>query len=452
MGIMKKIHGRWKSNRIKNDSLKRLIIIIVKTGFNEVFISIVLVIILIILLKLLGHRSSSELFSELIDLSVFSTAIIAAIITMLSSAIKKHLYNYVEDNIKLLSDYSELIQIYKCEQLEDVGDINDRSGVLTREEYSETVIPIVSCAELDDNISIVIEDDSKFIYQLPDLVKQHFIDLLSSHKTSNVFNNLNVRVNDWKLLDNRFVIKTGRTHYLSSMVTNRAMDYDLGSGLTIRKAFSSGNKLTPLCDSNLSNHLGFNGMVVSSDGMCPLVYRGDDVSIGKRTYGNSVGASLKTKYALEEGLFTLEGLIKAIKYEIKDELAIELDDIGDIHFLNAYRELVEGGKPQLFFFVEINREYIEIDKRFKETLTTDNSSMLRDGKDLVWVSCDDIRDNMAFFADYITADIWQCNKGKSKKQRTSISMLPSASGCMLFFHKFLVKQSEQKKVGINEND
>lgn len=67
-------------------------------------------------------------------------------------------------------------------------------------------------------------------------------------------------------------------------------------------------------ESPFSNHLGFNGIVRTADNKIIFVKRSDKVSIGKGTLGNSIGASLKTEYALDNnGEFTQEGLIQAIK-------------------------------------------------------------------------------------------------------------------------------------------
>ena len=124
----------------------------------------------------------------------------------------------------------------------------------------------------------------------------------------------------------------------------------------------------PLSKSSLSNHLGFNGFIISSDGMIPFVKRNSIVSIGKRTYGDSIGASLKAKYGLDsQGRFTLAGLQNSILKEIKDELKIGATDIEfsvEKNMIAAYRDLVEGGKPQFLFAAKVNRTHNEITQEF----------------------------------------------------------------------------------------
>ncbi len=312
---------------------------------------------------------------------------------------------------------------------------------------SDPIIPIVCCAEFSEAPEIIIHDEKDSYYELPNFVEQNFSTLISAHRSSKIYNNLNVRVRDWKISDNKLEIQTERTFYLSSMATNRAMDFKLEGGLTIRKVFGRGSKLVPLSESRLSNHLGVNGMIESLDGMCPLVYRKKNVSIGKGTYGNSVGASLKTKYALTDGLFTKEGLFNAIRKEIVDELGIEEKLIGEIKIINAYREIVEGGKPQLFFYVRINRNYEDIQKEFMNYQMAkhgnDEAKMQRDGNALVWVKADDIRDHMLFYADHVTSDVVSFKAGKPVKSRHNMAMLPSTSGCMLFLQRYFAGREKK---------
>ena len=74
----------------------------------------------------------------------------------------------------------------------------------------------------------------------------------------------------------------------------------------------------------LSNHIGFNGFIESSDCYIGFIYRGKDVSIGKATWATSIGASLKAKYALDQHFtFSVERLYKGILSEIEDELKIK---------------------------------------------------------------------------------------------------------------------------------
>lgn len=239
---------------------------------------------------------------ELIDLTTFSSVIIAALISSLVMIVGNWLYNIVEDSMKLTQDYDELINRYKMEDM-----ITVKNG--------EDVIhfPVVKVADLY-NKNIYIDDNSESIYELPPLIVENYFTLFRSHKTSEIYNNPNIRVNNWVEQKNGdFIIYTGRTTYFNSLVTNRSMDYVIDKNLSIREIFECGPYLTSLSKSLLSNHLGFNGLVESSDGYFVFIDRGKNVSIGKDTLGTSIGASLKLKYALNKNMmFDSDGLKKSI--------------------------------------------------------------------------------------------------------------------------------------------
>lgn len=155
---------------------------------------------------------------------------------------------------------------------------------------------------------------------MPESVKENFDEIIAAHDTSSTYNRFMIRVDDWKVLPGVFSLKTSRTSYYNSLATNRAIDYKWKNGMSVRNLFEYGPFINSLSDSQLSNHLGYNGFVESSDGYIVFIKRSKAVSIGKGTYGDSVGASLKTEYALNDNkVFCKEGLRKAIIAEIEKE-------------------------------------------------------------------------------------------------------------------------------------
>ena len=256
-------------------------------------------------------------------------------------------------------------------------------------------------------------------------------------------------MNDWYLNGDLFTIKTGRTSYYSSLVTNRAMDYEIEKGITVRQLYECGPFIHPLSMSALSNHIGFNGFVESSDGYIGFIYRGRDVSIGKATWATSIGASLKTKYALDQQLtFSVCGLYRGILKEIKDELKINSSNLLRIGtqfkklvIISAYRDLIEGGKPQLLFYAKcklpkkkitelFNHGNSDAKKRAKKVTSTKNRKeieMETDGKIIKWISVDYIMNSICIYPDGIIYD------GKK------LTMMPSASASVQMLKDYLIK-------------
>ena len=397
---------------------KKALNFIFKTQFLEVAICAIAIFVLV----KLGFVKNSQI----IDPTIFSTVIIASLVLIVVNFIRKCIYNKLEDYLKLEQNYPSLIKKYSKNKLV---------------KFDNNIIPVVKvCGLLGKRI--VVEDHKESFYNVPKMVAENYEELIGAHLTSKVYNNNMIKVNSWRDEGDCFKIVTERTTYFDSLVTNRVMDYKFHGNLSVRELYESGPYLRDLEESALSNHLGFNGMIESSDGYFPLVLRKKDVSIGKKTYGNSIGASLKIKYALEsaESSFEESGIYNSIANEIKDEMGIEEDVKPEI--ICAYRDLVEGGKPQLFFYYKSKLTRDEITEKFsykgikKKPLSRVVSknqklevAMLKDGNKLEWITKEDLMKNTEVFADYVNTVV----DGKSR----SLKMMPSASACMVFLIDYL---------------
>lgn len=242
----------------------------------------------VITLGILGWTIMSKKdVADVVDISAFSAVVLEGALIAVVSLLRNKILNYTEDPNKLTTDYQALLKRYSSEQ----------NFVWKRNNSAIAVIPVVHTAWLY-NTEIEIIDHPEKEYELPDIVEKHFKELFAAHLTSKIYNNINIRIDDWYLDDKncKFKIFSGRTSYYKSLVTNRTMDYELEKGISIRELLECGPIVHPLKYSLLSNHLGVNGFVESSDGKIMFVYRKNNVSIGKRTYSNSIGASIKTKY------------------------------------------------------------------------------------------------------------------------------------------------------------
>ena len=252
--------------------------------------------------------------------------------------------------------------------------------------------PIIFECDLRDKV--IKFADSQNMYEVPDFISQNASQLMQAHSTSTLYNNLNIRVKNWHTAGNVFKIETERTTYYKSLLTNRCMDFELQKNLTVREILEYGPFLSPLSESKLSNHLGFNAFVKTSDNWIPLTLRKADLTDGKKTYGLSVQASVKTKYALNANheIKEQDQLLYSMKKEIKDELGVPEKEIcnAEQYIYAAYRDIREGGKPQLFAFFNLNISKKKLSDCFNENIkknkTKDNS--LFDGKKIVWLKAE----------------------------------------------------------------
>ena len=314
-----------------------------------------------------------------------------------------------EDSLKLTQNYDNLVKKYSQEvslltYINTEDSLENTIPTLISLTGKTAVFPITIDCRLHDK-TIEVYDFSNKTYQLPQIVVENEDTLFLAHSKSTVYDGTNIRVDRWGIDENGiFMIETSRTTYFNSLLTNRAIDFKLPQGITLRNELF--DRVYDLEESTLSNHLGFNGWVRSSDGYYAFTKRGKKLSIGKNTYGNSVNASMKASYALmnddtsQGKSLTVEGIYKSILMEIQDEMKIAPSNLEEKPtFLATYRDLVEGGKPQLLFHIQCGMTKDEINNNFyKELGSHDEEEMIVDGREFMWIH-ESMLENL-----YITAD------------------------------------------------
>ena len=276
------------------------------------------------------------------------------------------------------------------------------------------------------------ENETRVRYELPAQVAEKSDIIMSAHGHSKVYNNRNIRLDNLKQEGNRITLSYSMTMYFDSLITNRAMDYDWGNGKTIREVYEPGPFLSSLEESKLSNHLGFNGFVETSDKKFIFVMRYGRISIGKRTLANSIGASMKTAYCLDDRRkFTPKGLEKAIRGEIKDELKIPIREDDDLckEIFAFYRDVVEGGKPQFLFYYQTKLSAEEVEKMFKAAVKEDKKkkrgTFLTDGKKLIFIPREEL------------AELELMPGSLKRKSGKRYRMMPSAVASVEMLKEFL---------------
>ncbi len=372
------------------------------------------------------YSNNSNNNDTLIDSKQFSSIAISVIIAWSVLLIKSFLIGYLEDPLKLTEDYEGLVQKFKGDWLE-----NDK-----KERF-----PVIKDADLFQKMWIII-DHPYWHYKLPDEIHGYEPELMAAHKQKNNYNHLAIRVYKWEWDSNKqiFNIYTGRTTYYNSLLTNRAMDYKLTNGYSIRDILSLGPGIPDLENSKLSNQIGVNGFLVSSDDYVCLVLRRSDLAIGKRTYGTSISGDIHTRYemGINNKLKVDEnGVLKSIQKTYITELRLregnkkddELLAIGEIKVLAAYRDIVEGNKPQFLTFVKSKKTKEYINKIFEGNRNQPASKGERsDGDKLVWI----------YMGNLMCGTVC-IHPTKIKDGKKEYVMVPSASGALLMFAKWADK-------------
>lgn len=405
--------------------------------FTETVIEVLFMLIILAAIFLTLDLNGQNFFSK-IDVTVFLAVVVAFIVNMIKTSVSKFIRKKIEDNNKLSDDYKYLIKQYPCEKKlithKNTIKIHPVLYKKTLKGYKNDVIKFpVILERILYNTNFEIKD-SQEQYVLPERIKENYEKIMQAHEFSDVYNQLNVRLNDYSYDEqsNKLTLITSRTTYFDSLVTNRAMDYKWGSKSSNREIYDFGPFVNTLKQSKLSNHLGFNGFVETADKKIIFVNRSNNVSIGKGTLGNSIGASLKTMYALDEEMrFTEKGLVESMVKEIFDELKLQEEDFqfSTKNIIAIYRDLVEGGKPQLLFYAKTNKTSQQVNEEFLIATKTKEKAYLQtklamDGNELIFIDRDKLNDI------FITPEMIIYN-GKS------YLTMPSASAAIVILMNYL---------------
>lgn len=351
-------------------------------------------------------------FADLIEVDMLVSVVVAFLLTSLAATITRMFVGCLEDVTKLTDEYDKLVKMYEantemllCRNSVDSYNKKGRKTACRRVKSDlpgDTYRIPVGDVVLLRGREVVIDDDPDDWYSPPNFCRTHYSELLNAHDFSNTYNQTTLRVKNFKEENGKVHISFSRSTYYDALVSNRAIDFKIG-GLCVRDVCAQGPFLTTLEDSLLSNHMGFNGMVETADGKFVFVKRHKRVSIGKNTMQCSVAASLKAKYALnKEGRLTKEGIARAIMMEIEDELALSKTEkynqkkseiFGDFSFENNvlyfYRDLLEGGKPQLMFYAKLNILSSDLEKAYRKE--NRKSPLQKDGNTIRCVDINELR-------------------------------------------------------------
>lgn len=202
--------------------------------YNEfsAIIAMIIMILIIVWSKYTGKRI------ELIDWTIFATLVATLLLKIIAGGIKSRILNWLEDSAKLTENYGDLSSKYKNKQItyDNSKASKDNQRLIDRLKMDKQVtIPVICDYKLEGYDVIVI--DSKKDYELPEIIKEHFDEIIEAHSTFDIYNQLNVRVDNWKVREGKFIIETSRTSYYNSLVTNRAMDFKWKNKVSIRDLF-----------------------------------------------------------------------------------------------------------------------------------------------------------------------------------------------------------------------
>jgi hypothetical protein len=231
------------------------------------------------------------------------------------------------------------------------------------------------------NTSLSFHDDPVSQEKMDDNIIANAPFLIGAHNFSKISNNKTIRLDDVDYDEKSKVLNlsTSRTSYYHMLISNRCMDYEFNNGITLRNMFEYGSTVSPLEKSKLSNQIGINGLIFSSDGWVLIEKRGRNKSTWKNEFGQPLSLSMKenklginkTSSKIKPGEESAESAIRNIISDSIERgygLTMDKDYSFDIkhNFLGVVRDLLEGGKPNLYFSIVANLKAAELQRHLNK--------------------------------------------------------------------------------------
>lgn len=299
---------------------------------------------------------------------------------------------------------------YKLRE-EDISDYFDRHRL--------RISGVDVFANVNGDTSVIFRD-TDVMRELPGFVRENAAALLAAHSGSSTSNNVTIRLKKagYDEQKHELVLDTERSQYFYMLVTNRCMDYSISDTMTLREVYEFNDKVSPLEESKLGNQIGINGLVFTSDGYLLIEKRGKKKTTWKGKLAQPISLALKEKdilpnggsidgspeaandafrriifktlrknYGIDENMIAgigSDGAVKAGAFDLKDS------------FLGLARDLIEGGKPNMYFYIALNVTAAEL-KAVMEQRAKDAAESVpkkrRSGKSAVPAACRQAEEN-----------------------------------------------------------
>jgi len=168
------------------------------------------------------------------------------------------------------------------------------------------------------------------------------------------------------------------TSYFEYVKTNMAMDFDDAVDGILRDEVHRDGKLELLSKSKLANHTGISGLVFSNDGHMIFQRRSAKVLTNPNQLCQGFSGAM-TEDDIRR-CFTgrdTHGVLQDVHVfrELTEELGIRKHSVAERCFMGLSRELLRGGKPELFFAVDIDLSAKEILECFPKEREGETFSM-----------------------------------------------------------------------------
>lgn len=209
-------------------------------------------------------------------------------------------------------------------------------------------------------------DTARPEYQVPDMIEGKANDVLEMiweffHDSTTI------RLNALQKTSKGITLIVSKAHYKDYIGTNYAMDALLaqkGWKRSLRDTVHPASRLCSLEDSLLCNHIGVSTLVFTRDNYLAIPIRSTEKMA---TWQQTVGPSISGATSYDDDMYTrYGGPIASWIREGREELGVDNSDFtdGSEIFLGLTRDLLRGGKPEMFFATHMNITRTKLEQKF----------------------------------------------------------------------------------------
>lgn len=225
---------------------------------------------------------------------------------------------------------------------------------------SKQRLPITSIA--------VQQDQSCQEYRIPTRIEGKANDILEEIGRY-FYDSTTIRLNGIQINTSGITLLVTKAHFLQYIATNYAMDALLkekGWTRSLRDIVHPSTHLCRLEESLLANHIGVGALVFTADNYLLLPMRSKE---NIATWQQTISPSISGATSYDDDIFSKrEGPVSSWIREGREELGMSNSDFteGSDIFLGITRDLLRGGKPEMFFATRLNITKAQLEQKFKK--------------------------------------------------------------------------------------
>ena len=183
------------------------------------------------------------------------------------------------------------------------------------------------------------------------------------------YDSTTIRLNGIQEEAHSITLMVAKAHFLQYVATNYAMDALLKEKGWTRSLRDTVHPTTQLCrleESLLANHIGVNVLVFTLDNYLVIPFRSKEHIA---TWQQTISPSISGATSYDDDMWNFRaGPVASWIREGREELGISNSDFtesSDI-FLGITRDLLRGGKPEMFFLTQLNITREALEQKFRK--------------------------------------------------------------------------------------